>query len=342
MPDQNVLDIATLDKLKELIADNKKLFVVHFWASWANQCAPMDEAIKVLADEVDSNAATFIRVEAEEAPDVAMEYEVAAVPTCIFFRGGKILDRVEGAKAADVSKMVRNLVAQKVTLTSLPVSNKTPKVTNEEPIEKKLKRLINASSCMLFMKGDPATPKCGFSRTIIELLNGLDSEYGTFDILKDETVRQELKTYSNWPTYPQLYVNGDLIGGLDIIKEMIESNELQPMLPKKKVDSADTGNLDQRMNDLIKQGTVMVFMKGNRNEPKCGFSRQIMEIFQETGVEFSTFDILTDEDIRQGLKKFSNWPTYPQVYVKGELIGGLDIIKELKEGEELLSTLKGE
>ena len=61
----------------------------------------------------------------------------------------------------------------------------------------------------------------------------------------------------------------------------------------------------------------------------------------ETEVEFSTFDILSDEDIRQGLKKFSNWPTYPQVYVQGELVGGLDIIKELKEGEELLATLNG-
>ena len=62
MPDQKVLDITTLNQLKELIADKKKLFVVHFWASWANQCAPMDEAIKVLADEVEPNAATFIRV----------------------------------------------------------------------------------------------------------------------------------------------------------------------------------------------------------------------------------------------------------------------------------------
>lgn len=302
----------------------------------------MDEAIKVLADEVEPNAATFIRVEAEEAPDVAMEYEVAAVPTCIFFRGGEVLDRVEGAKAADVSKMVQNLVAQKVTITSPPASSEVAKPTIVEPIEKKLKRLINASPCMLFMKGDPATPKCGFSRQIVDLFNGLDFEYGTFDILKDETVRQELKTYSNWPTYPQLYINGELIGGLDIIKEMIESNELQAMLPKKKVETASSGSLEQRMKDLINQGTVMVFMKGNRSEPRCGFSRQLMEIFQETGVEFSTFDILSDEDIRQGLKKFSNWPTYPQVYVKGELIGGLDIIKELKEEDELISTLKGE
>ena len=68
----------------------------------------------------------------------------------------------------------------------------------------------------------------------------------------------------------------------------------------------------------------------------------ITPFITETGVEFSTFDIFSDEDIRQGLKKFSNWPTYPQVYVKGELIGGLDIIKELKEGDELISTLKGQ
>ena len=57
---------------------------------------------------------------------------------------------------------------------------------------------------------------------------------------------------------------------------------------------------------------------------------------------FETFDILSDEDVRQGLKTFSNWPTYPQVYAKGNLVGGLDIIKELREGGELLSTLKGE
>ena len=67
-----------------------------------------------------------------------------------------------------------------------------------------------------------------------------------------------------------------------------------------------------------------------------------MEILQETKVEFDTFDILSDEEVRQGLKKFSNWPTYPQVYVKGELIGGLDIIKEVKEAGELVPTLKGE
>ena len=83
-------------------------------------------------------------------------------------------------------------------------------------------------------------------------------------------------------------------------------------------------------------------MKGNREEPRCGFSRTLIGILNETGLSYETFDILSDEEVRQGLKKFSNWPTYPQVYVKGDLVGGLDIIKELQESDDLISTLKGE
>lgn len=78
---------------------------------------------------------------------------------------------------------------------------------------------------MVFIKGTPAAPKCGFSRQIITLLNDLKLEYGYFDILEDDEVRQGLKEFSNWPTYPQLYENGELVGGLDIIKEMIANKE---------------------------------------------------------------------------------------------------------------------
>merc|ERR1712098_397912 len=102
----------------------------------------------------------------------------------------------------------------------------------KEDLETKLKRLINANKCMLFMKGHPNEPKCGFSRQTVALLAGIDAQYGTFDILKDDEVRQGLKTFSNWPTYPQFYVNGSLLGGLDIIKELIEEGEFQEQLPE--------------------------------------------------------------------------------------------------------------
>eukprot|EP00908_Phaeocystis_cordata_P026410 Transcript_8894.p2 GENE.Transcript_8894~~Transcript_8894.p2 ORF type:complete len:194 (-),score=90.01 Transcript_8894:122-703(-) len=186
---------------------------------------------------------------------------------------------------------------------------------------------------MLFMKGSPDAPRCGFSRQIVELLQGEKVSFGTFDILTDEEVRQGLKTFSNWPTYPQLYADGKLLGGLDVVKELQEEGELQDALP------ATAMPLEQRLAALTKRSPVMLFMKGSPDAPRCGFSRQIVELLQGEKVSFGTFDILTDEEVRQGLKTFSNWPTYPQLYADGKLLGGLDVVKELQEEGELQDAL---
>ena len=94
-------------------------------------------------------------------------------------------------------------------------------------------------------------------------------------------------------------------------------------------------NLNERLKGIIAQSKVVLFMKGNPEAPRCGFSRQICEILNKSGKEYTTFDILTDEEVRQGLKTYSNWPTYPQLYVNAELQGGLDVIKEHVENDEL-------
>jgi len=95
------------------------------------------------------------------------------------------------------------------------------------------------------------------------------------------------------------------------------------------------------MQDLLGKDKVLLFMKGKPSEPRCGFSRQIVQILNGTGATFAHFDILKDEDIRQGLKKYSDWPTYPQLYVDGELVGGLDVVKEMQEAGELADALRG-
>jgi Grx4 family monothiol glutaredoxin len=84
---------------------------------------------------------------------------------------------------------------------------------------------------MLFMKGTPLQPRCGFSRQVVDLFSQHNVTYGSFNILADEAVRAALKEYSNWPTYPQVYVDGELVGGLDILKELIESGEFFKMVP---------------------------------------------------------------------------------------------------------------
>ena len=91
--------------------------------------------------------------------------------------------------------------------------------------------LVSASNkIMLFMKGSPSEPRCGFSRTIVSLLSEYNIAYGHFDILGDEEVRQALKLYSNWKTYPQLYVDNELVGGLDVVKELHADGELSDIL----------------------------------------------------------------------------------------------------------------
>lgn len=87
----------------------------------------------------------------------------------------------------------------------------------EEDINTRLGKLVKAAPVMLFMKGTPAEPQCGFSRQLVALLRGKGVRYGFFNILADDEVRQGLKTFSDWPTYPQLYLEGNLVGGLDIV-----------------------------------------------------------------------------------------------------------------------------
>lgn len=95
-----------------------------------------------------------------------------------------------------------------------------------------LKQLINSAPIMLFMKGDKYIPQCGFSAKVVEILNSCEVEYTTYDILADQDVRAGLKIYSDWPTYPQLYIKGEFIGGCDIVSEMYEAGELQELLKK--------------------------------------------------------------------------------------------------------------
>ena len=80
------------------------------------------------------------------------------------------------------------------------------------------------------MKGNPQMPQCGFSANVVGILNAMNVTFNTFDILSDMDIRQGVKVYSNWPTYPQLYVNGQLVGGNDIIMEMYESGDLKEAL----------------------------------------------------------------------------------------------------------------
>ena len=90
-----------------------------------------------------------------------------------------------------------------------------------------------------------------------------------------------------------------------------------------------------RIDELVKQNKIMVFMKGNKLMPQCGFSNTVVQILNTLGVPYETVDVLADLEIRQGVKEYSQWPTIPQVYIDGEFIGGSDIMIEMYQKGEL-------
>ena len=95
---------------------------------------------------------------------------------------------------------------------------------------------VKGSDVVLFMKGTPVFPQCGFSAAVVQVLNHIGVKFKSVDVLQDQEVRQGIKEYSNWPTIPQLYVKGEFLGGCDIIREMFETGELMEELSSKGID----------------------------------------------------------------------------------------------------------
>ena len=98
-------------------------------------------------------------------------------------------------------------------------------------------------------------------------------------------------------------------------------------------------DLRDRIQGTIDSSKVVLFMKGSKNFPQCGFSAQVVQILKQSGVDFKDVNILTDPDIRQGLKEYSNGPTFPQLYVGGQFVGGCDIVTDLFQSGELQNLL---
>eukprot|EP00246_Nothoceros_aenigmaticus_P005103 TRINITY_DN16952_c0_g1_i1.p1 TRINITY_DN16952_c0_g1~~TRINITY_DN16952_c0_g1_i1.p1 ORF type:complete len:356 (-),score=74.93 TRINITY_DN16952_c0_g1_i1:543-1610(-) len=344
-----VRDLRSKAELEEAVHSGGTV-VLHFWASWCEASKHLDVVFAQLAS--DTPHATFFRVEAEEQVEISEAYQVKAVPFFLFFKDTKVAEKLEGANPSGLANTVAKLAgpppngaahASHGLAGGAVVLGATADLAKpnghdhaaESDLKDRVKELIHSHSVMLFMKGTPEEPRCGFSKKVVNTLKEEDIKFGSFDILSDRDVREGLKMYSNWPTYPQLYHNGELLGGCDIILEMHQSGELKEVLATANQQEEEEETMDSRLAKLIKSHKNMLFMKGTPEEPRCGFSKKVANMLKDAGVPFGSFDILSDREVREALKLYSNWPTYPQLYHNGELVGGCDILVEMKQNGEL-------
>lgn len=214
------------------------LLIVSFHAPWAAPCAQMATVLSTLASDYpvsEPPSTKWVSINAEELSDISETYDVTAVPFLVLLRNGQVVESVSGSSAVKVRNAIESHVQKAGTAasttnaangafeaTAAPKEDQGPvdPVKQKEELFKRLGDLVKAAPVMLFMKGTPSSPQCGFSRQLVAILRENSVKYGFFNILADDEVRQGLKEYADWPTFPQLWVDGELVGGLDIVSEL--------------------------------------------------------------------------------------------------------------------------
>lgn len=228
-----ITEVTSIPQWEQLLASvpSSTLVIVSFHAPWAAPCAQMATVLSTLASEypvTEPPATKWVSINAEDLSDISEAYDVTAVPFLVLLRDGQVAETVSGSSALKVRNAIE-LHAQKsaageagdattngMQVDTAPAEEQDPEKKKEE-LFKRLADLVKAAPVMLFMKGTPSSPQCGFSRQLVGLLRENSVKYGFFNILADDEVRQGLKEYAEWPTYPQLWIDGELVGGLDIV-----------------------------------------------------------------------------------------------------------------------------
>lgn len=292
----------------------KQVVALVFVSTEAETSRLVVECLSVLAETLPF---TYVVVDAVLFPSILSTHSVTEVPTTVLMAGLLEICRQVGADTAALVDLITPLCE------SFPATleNQHRRVASD------LDRTIKSDNVVVFMKGSPEQPKCKFTRKLVGLLDSAQTMYSYIDILLDDLTREWLKRHSNWPTFPQVYVRGELVGGVDVVEQMINQGEFTDLVNKD-------------LPELIHSHPIMLFMKGSPKSPQCGFSERMVQLLQKYNTQFGSFDILRSQSVRERLKVYSHWPTYPQLYVKGELLGGIDIAEQMDRDGELEAALK--
>ena len=209
------------------------LHVLLCGASWdesSTQGGAMDALLLVLQSQ--HSALRFARIDVDTDATCALTEQLGLtlVPTTLFIREKGEVERVEGPSVEAITRRVEALSkVSTATGAALPSPSALP--PSIVALRARVTALVSAYPVMLFIKGTPSEPRCKFSRRLLEIMGEAGIAYGSFDVLSDESVRQGLKDLSQWPTYPQVFVHGKLVGGIDIVQELKESGEFATTFP---------------------------------------------------------------------------------------------------------------
>jgi len=322
------------------------------WEESSTLGGPMDNLLIVLQGQHPTIKFARIDVDTDETYGLTEQLNLTVIPTFLFIREKGEVERVEGPQAEAVTKRVEALSrVSGSTIQSKPAVIPPSIVA----LRQRVSNLAVASPVMIFIKGTPSAPRCKFSRRLLEILGGAGIAYGSFDILSDEAVRQGLKEYSNWPTYPQVFVSGKLVGGIDIVQELKDGGELGTVFPlpasapnaaaavapDTALSGSDQAGGQARTLVHLHSSPLVLFMKGTPDAPACGFSERAVGILHDAGLRgrFKFVDVLEDPGVRECVKQMFDWPTFPMLCSMGRFVGGVNALQEMAEDVKSAGSL---
>lgn len=264
-------------------------------------------------------SAVFALVAAEAVPALSERFSITMVPTFVFLRGGAVLGRLEGANAPELTARVDLLLAGPA-----PAAGAGPAATAaaaaadaDATLDARIRQLCSAAHVVAFIKGPADEPKCAYSVRVVATLRDAGVAFGAVDVLADPPLRARAVKLFDWPTYPMVFVNGSLVGGVDALAAMAAEGTFgavfgttltppaPPALPPRPAPGAAaappivlTPAIREKLSAVVSRAPSMLFIKGTPDAPVCGFSKKIVALLREQRVPFQGFDIMTDEEVR--------------------------------------------
>lgn len=311
-----------LEKMKAKCLD--KPIIVLLWASWdehsQNLLKMMEEMPKVYQN------VQVAYVDCDEAEDLVDALDVETVQTIVILHptgANKATEKIEGIKAEALTEVVDR-------------ENTFYKEWYEQEKKKAFRDIeahIGTYPFFIFIKGSKEEPKCKFTRRLVGMLAKPGYDYRTFNILGDQRIRQWMKVYSNWPTFPQLFINQQFVGGIDVVTELIEGEEFDEMVP----DSCKPLSPKDQLAKMLNQSKIVLLLNGTVESPKDDASKALLEKVNGLKCEYSIIDLSAKSEFVEHLGKDQK---VPYVYMDGKAACDIDGLDQLAQQEVFQVGLK--
>ena len=295
------------------------------WASWDSHSQNLLSMLQEMPSIYKNVQVAY--VDCDEAEDLIDSLDVDTVQTVVVLHPigseSRSNEKIEGIRAETLTDIVEK-------------ENKAYDGWYELE-KKKAFRDIEASIAtfpfFIFIKGTKEEPKCKFTRRLVEMLGKSDYDYRTFNILENSRIRQWLKTYSNWPTFPQMFIDQKFMGGIDVVTELIEGEEFDEMVPE----MCKPLPPKEKLAKMLKQSKIVLLLNGTVEEPKDEASKALIAKINTLDCEYSIVDVTSNAEFPTHLPAEQK---VPYVFMDGVPACGMDGLDQLAAQDSFKSAQK--